>query len=295
MLELLNVGPAPITTLKSGWTDAVTAILKGSVPVRYNLSIETRDASVRVFDQNNTSLYSFTETSTIIRTHTVSVPIGTTALRFQTAPRAGASLSLNGSTIYLDVKGDGVPVASRLVELRNWSDAQLNRIAFSNNPELTKVPSALPWAVRRYNNSFSGCTNLNDPNISSWNMSLCTLTAAMFQSCARFNQPINHWDVSNIAQFTSMLRDCSDFNQPLNNWNVANAVMMDNMFNLSAKFNQPLNLWNTGNLQYMQNMFRAASTFNQNLSGWNVSKVINRTDYDADCPAWLAINKPIFA
>lgn len=294
MLELMNMGSLPATQLKTEWTNAATLILKASVPVRFNMTVDARDVSMRVFDQKGTSLYSFVETGTQIRTHSIAIPIGTTAVQIQTQPREGANISLTGSNISMQLNGSSFPTASRVTEIRDWGDSQLHRIAFPDHIELLKVPAELPAAVSRYNNSFSGCTNLNDPNISSWDLSKVVIAPAMFQLCQRFNRPVGHWNVSNIDQFTSMFRGCDDFNQPLNNWNVSKAVMMDNMFNLTPKFNQPLNLWNTANLQYMQNMFRGASIFNQNLSGWDVKKVVNRSNYDADCPMWLPANKPIF-
>lgn len=294
MLEIMHVGKLPATTLSTNWTLAGTAILKATSTSGAVQSIETRDASLRVYDQTGKQIYEFIEAGTAARTHNVSIPKGTSAISYHTQPRNGANLSLTGSTVYIDITGGGLPVASNIVEIRDWGNAQLHRIACQNNPSLIKVPSELPEVVSRLNNSFNGCTALNDPSISAWDTSRIVVMSAMLQMCSAFNQPIGHWNVSNVTSFNSMIRACSNFNQPLNDWNVSNGTLFSSMFNLASKFNQPLDRWNMSKAQYITSMFQAATVFNQNLSGWDTRSIIDRANYDADCPAWQAVNKPKF-
>jgi len=103
-----------------------------------------------------------------------------------------------------------------------------------------------------------GTTTFND-NISAWNMTYVTTTAAMFMGQESFNQPIGNWE--------------------RNGSTMGNVWGMDEMFRNATAFNQPIGgggggvqtIWDTTAVTNMVKMFHNATAFNQDLSNWAVN------------------------
>ena len=84
---------------------------------------------------------------------------------------------------------------------------------------LVSVPAVLPATIINTSSMFSGASELNDPNISNWDMSRVIDTNRMFTGCTKFNQPLN-WDFSKIARAEEMFAYTAAFNEPMlySNW-----------------------------------------------------------------------------
>lgn len=89
---------------------------------------------------------------------------------------------------------------------------------------LTNIPNYIPVldGTTSLVRMFSGCTSLNDPNISSWDMSAVTDLYGMFINCTSFNQPVP-WTLTNCKYIGYVFDGCTAFNQPLN-WTLTNLI-----------------------------------------------------------------------
>lgn len=145
--------------------------------------------------------------------------------------------------------------------------------AFYNARNLTKVPAHIPPTITLTGYMFYFADNMNDPNVSKWNVSNVTNMSYMFQRAFTFNQPLDKWDVSKVTTMHSMFYSAIAFNQDINSWNVSNVTNMGYLFYNALSFNQPLNNWNTANVTFMHYMFDSANKFNQSINDWNVSNV----------------------
>ena len=110
-----------------------------------------------------------------------------------------------------------------------------------------------------FRSSIVGTTTFND-NISAWNMTYVTTTAAMFMGQESFNQPIGNWE--------------------RNGSTMGNVWGMEEMFHNATAFNQPIGggggggvqtIWDTTAVTNMVEMFQNATAFNQDLSNWAVN------------------------
>lgn len=114
------------------------------------------------------------------------------------------------------VKGKG------LTEITDWCTyGDVLAYTCDSSPNLIKVPSYAPTQTNSLNMFLAGCTILNDPNISNWDVSKFTDMGYMFAGCKAFNQPLDQWDVSNVTYMGYMFNGATAFNQDLSDWCVA--------------------------------------------------------------------------
>lgn len=170
------------------------------------------------------------------------------------------------------------PNANKLIKCLSFGSFPLTSLAYAFGnisnvgcPNLTEVPKEIPSTVTQMAYSFAGCTSLNDPNISSWNVSNVTNMLSLFNGATAFNQPLGNWNVSNVTNMGYMLQS-TRFNQPIGSWDVSKVTSFRGTFNGSA-FNQDISGWNTINVTDMSSMFSNYCPFNQNIGGWNTAKV----------------------
>ncbi len=94
--------------------------------------------------------------------------------------------------------------------------------------KLIKVPNIAPKVFPLERGSFApifaACTQINDPNISSWDVSLWPNLSGMFQLANLFNQPLDNWDVSNAGNMNGMFQGAASFDQDLSMWCVAKVL-----------------------------------------------------------------------
>jgi surface protein len=124
-------------------------------------------------------------------------------------------------------------------------------------------------------------SSINDPDISSWDVSTVTDMQYMFSSGSSFNQPLSSWDVSNVTNMQSMFQGAASFNQDLSSWDVSSVATMSSMLTTTDAFNNGgVALGGTfaatvGNhTNDLSSMFNG-SGFNQNINSWNISAVTN--------------------
>ena len=139
-------------------------------------------------------------------------------------------------------------------------------------------------------NMFNFSDRINDPDISTWDVSTITNMDSMFANATVFNQNLSSWDTSNVtnmdtmfgstnASYTSIFNNgeaAGESTAPLT-WNTSKVTTMSTMFRDNAAFNQDIGSWDTSNVTDMSIMFLGASKFNQDLSNWDVSSVTTMT------------------
>ena len=141
---------------------------------------------------------------------------------------------------------------------------------FSNK----KFNELLLWNVTNVvimNGTFNSCTRFNKP-LNHWKTSKVTTINHLFTGCKNFDQPLDNWDVSKVETMFGTFEGCNYFNQPLDNWDVSNVTNMSYLFKYCSKFNQPLNTWNIDNVRIMKEMFKGCMEFNQPLDKWKITK-----------------------
>jgi hypothetical protein len=160
-------------------------------------------------------------------------------------------------------------------------------------------------------------STLQDPGISSWDVSNVKTMSWMFGLAPNCNPDLSLWDTRSVVDFSDMFNGArkfrgdlsnwntsagelfngmffdTEYNGYLNDWDVSSAKNMSGMFDEAKVFNQPLDKWNVSNAEDMGGMFAEAMSFNQDISGWDVRKVKvmtnmfrNAVNFKQDLSAW---------
>jgi hypothetical protein len=133
--------------------------------------------------------------------------------------------------------------------------------ALTNQISLTTIPKYIPEYVTTMQSTFTGCTSLNDPNISSWSINNLTSLSSAFDGCTSFNQPISSWNFSNASSTLNTFKNCTSFNQ-LVNLTFPNIADARSMFENCTSFNQDLSSLTIGN-SIQLNGFLSKTALNQ--------------------------------
>ena len=112
--------------------------------------------------------------------------------------------------------------------------------------------------VRDMGGMFSDCIEFNC-DLSSWNVSQCKYMTTMFKNCKKFNSDLSKWDVSKVSDMFGMFFHCEEFNSDLSQWNISSCNYITEMFYDCKKFNSDLSNWNTNNLKEMTNTFKGCT------------------------------------
>ena len=136
-------------------------------------------------------------------------------------------------------------------------------------------------------------SNVNDSDISSWDVSSVTNMRAMFYNATNFNQDISSWDVSNVTNMRAMFYLAINFNRDISSWDVSSVTDMYAMFYNATSFNQDISSWDVSSVTNMSYMFYQATSFNGDISNWDVSNVTNMsymfhsaTSFNQDISSW---------
>lgn len=73
------------------------------------------------------------------------------------------------------------------------------KLQFDSMSGLTKVPDSIPADWQSTESLFTGCKDLNDPNIANWNVPNIANMNNMFKNCTAFNQDLSGWCVTKIT------------------------------------------------------------------------------------------------
>jgi surface protein len=174
-----------------------------------------------------------------------------------------------------DINFSPTPNAGKLTAVKSFGDIQIEvlRLSFYNESNLVDVPAVLPTGVTSLRALFRSATQINDPDIASWDVSTVTNMWNLFWGASSFNQDISSWDVSSVTNMESLFNGAVSFNQNISSWDVSNVENMRGMFKDASSFDQDISNWNVSNVSSMTAMFANATSFDQDLSSWNVSNV----------------------
>lgn len=141
--------------------------------------------------------------------------------------------------------------------------------AFFEAVNLNSVPSILPTGITSLSTCFRA-SNINDPNISRWDVSNVTNMNQTFFQATSFNQPLSGWNTSKVTNMQNMFNACTAFQgQGLENWNVSGVTVMSDMFSNCINFNANLGSWDVRSLTTAPTMFNGAVQFiGSGLSNW---------------------------
>ena len=167
------------------------------------------------------------------------------------------------------------PNAGKLTAVKSFGDIQIEvlRLSFYNESNLVDVPAVLPTGVTSLRALFRSGTQINDPDIASWDVSNVTNMWNLFWGASSFNQDISSWDVSSVTNMESLFNGAVSYNQDISSWDVSNVENMIGMFKDASSFDQDISNWNVSSVSTMIAMFANATSFDQDLSSWNVSNV----------------------
>ena len=179
-----------------------------------------------------------------------------------------------------------------ITSIETFGNLGFTKLYLQDAVNLVSVPASIPASVTDISFMFFGCSAINDPNISLWDVSNVTNIDGLFYLASAFNQPLNTWNISKATNLGGMFFYATSFNQPLNSWNTSNATSLNGTFLSAVAFNQPLNSWNTSKVTNMFTTFSSAVAFNQDISMWDTSNV---TDMTAMFAAAFAFNQDISA
>ena len=234
--------------------------------LNYSVSNTTRTISLPLANTVNVEVNWGDETS---NTYT------TSGLKSHTYASNGFyQVQITGTLTGYGSTGVGANV-SRLINVVSFGNIGLISLqnAFANANNLTSVPAELPSTINDLSYMFRKASNVNDPNISLWNVSNVSNLAGTFNDVSNFNQNLSSWNTTNVTSLNQTFAEATSFNGNITNWNTSNVTSLAFTFSLANTFNQPIGNWNIANVLDIGSAFRRANTFNQPIGNWNTSKV----------------------
>jgi surface protein len=118
-----------------------------------------------------------------------------------------------------------------------------------------------------------------DITISTWNTESVENMSSMFNGCTNFNGAIQNWNTGRVTDMSTMFTDCTKFVRWISNWNTSSVTNMSQMFAGCVLFNAPIGkTWNTSSVINMSGMFQNCDKFNfqgESSNTWDTSKVMD--------------------
>ena len=179
---------------------------------------------------------------------------------------------LNEGGFYKNASGMVRPSTKK--ELQNEIEKRLDKGQTNLNDIDTSKITDMTYIFFKFRNTY----NLENIDISKWDVSNAENMSYMFWGCENFNSDLSKWDVSKVSDMYSMFDNCTNFNSDLSKWNVHNARNMSSMFTNCTNFNSDLSKWDVSKVEYMIDMFRNCNKFDCDLSDWDVSNVNDMTN-----------------
>jgi uncharacterized repeat protein (TIGR02543 family) len=176
------------------------------------------------------------------------------------------SLSLTYSSLKL------ISVIDSFGELGTLSfNRLLSGMSGSDTPP--SLPNQIPSTISSLN-SMLASPNINDSNISGWNVSSVTDMGGLFDGNSLFNQPLSSWNTAAVTNFSRTFENASSFNQDISSWNTGSATDFSYMFAGDTAFNSLVSGWITSNVTTMSHMFYNATAFNQSVNSWTLTALL---------------------
>ena len=166
--------------------------------------------------------------------------------------------------------------------------------------------------VTSLDGTFGQVGNMNDANLSNWNVSTITDMRGTFSNTGGNLTGLDNWDVSNVTRmqgtflnanvggdiggwdtssvtnFVQTFRNNSTFNHDISNWNLSSATTINGMFLNAPAFNQDISTWERvsgvdgatststlANVTNFQAAFQSATVFDAPIGNWNTSSAQN--------------------
>ncbi len=220
---------------------------------------------------------------------------------FKYCPKLASPMNLSGwkvgkvTSMMLMFEG-----CTSLTELNvsGWdvSNAKSLRGIFKNCNLLTELEVA-GWPVSEKNTSlfetFWGCSNLKQLDLSSWNVSGVTDMTRTFAGCSSLTSlDVSTWELNEAITLSDMFSGCSSLaSLNVSNWNVDKVTSMTSLFNnCSALTSLDISKWNVGNVTAMNNMFLYCKKLTElDLSEWNTSEVKHARNMFRGCSELVTI------
>jgi len=215
--KVCGVSKASVDTVNGVQSVAIRAkfaVLTTSSPQTYGVYFESPSGLVVNWGDGSAPE---TFTTTGVKTHSyatagrykISITNGTTTnIRF--GNEAGTTPTLNTAILQPFSASLGLTSGSRMFygcsQITYWCADWLT--------------SAVTANFTSFGNMFNGCTQFNDPGVSSFNTSNATSMAYMFNNCPQFNQSVANFNTAKVTNISYMFYGCTAFNQSLANFNV---------------------------------------------------------------------------
>ena len=147
---------------------------------------------------------------------------------------------------------------------------KLNK-SYSNKTKILYTPKTKLELTELLNKLLnSGETNLNCIDVSK----IENMNSLFIKYNDIDNIDISEWDVSNVVNMNMMFDNCKKFNCDLSNWDVSNVKTMNGMFDNCKKFTgKGLENWDVSNVTNISYMFIGCEKLICDLSDWDVSNV----------------------
>ena len=91
------------------------------------------------------------------------------------------------------------------------------------------------------------------------------------------NVDISKWNVSNVQDFGTMFYNCENFNCDLSDWDLSSCKRTANMFMDCNNLNFDASNWKFDNVEYSRNMFLNCKSMNCNLNNWTISPKLSKS------------------
>jgi len=141
-------------------------------------------------------------------------------------------------------------------------DADLNDVDVS---AITDMSDLFYRLSEKYN------CEIENIEISQWDVSNVTNMESMFKNCDKFNCDISDWDTRRVKNMFGMFFNCKNFMSELY-WDVENVEDFKSMFYKCEKFNGDIRRWNVSKGKDFTYMFAGCKDFTYDLSSWKPPK-----------------------
>lgn len=141
---------------------------------------------------------------------------------------------------------------------------------------------------------FRNCANIEEINVSNWNLSSALITRQMFDQCKKLKTlDVSKWNLSSCKNFLAMFQGCEVIeNINVTNWDVSSAENLAYVFAKCYKLDGlDVSKWNTSLCKNLSATFQYCLSIDElDLSNWDVSSCENLSAIFNHCENIKEIN-----
>lgn len=134
-----------------------------------------------------------------------------------------------------------------------------------NSADMTDVDTSEITDMSRL---FKDFTDIEDIDISNWDVSKVITMESMFSKCKKFNCDLSVWNTENCKDMFCMFNECERFNSNLNAWNVEKVDTFKSMFYNCKSFNGDITKWKPKEGADFDYMLYGCEKFKHDLTSW---------------------------